>query len=90
VGARYAELARSVGITASNDRNLVLGLVARIERLRAELDMPATVSQAGVDKKEFLASVDKLAETALVDFCTVSNPVDVTVADLAGLLKAVA
>lgn len=90
VGARYAELARSVGITASNDRNLVLGLVARVERLRAELHMPTTVSQAGVDKKEFLASVDTLAETALVDFCTVSNPVEVTVADLASLLKTVA
>lgn len=90
VAARYAELARAVGLSATNPRNLVLALIARVERLRADLDMPTTVSQAGVDRREFLACVDTLAETALHDFCTSGNPREVTHQNMADILRAVA
>jgi alcohol dehydrogenase class IV len=90
VARRYAELARAVGLTATTERNQVLALIARVVRLREELDMPATVSAAGVDKAGYLAVVDDLAQTALADFCTLGNPVQPTIADLTRILKAVA
>ncbi|MDQ7991819.1 MAG: iron-containing alcohol dehydrogenase, partial [Propionicimonas sp.] len=77
VARRYVTVARALGITASNDRNLVLGLIAWVERLRADLQMPATVTAAGVDRAAFLAAVPGLAATAKADFCTSGNPLEV-------------
>lgn len=87
VARRYAALAAALGLQASNERNRVLALSGWVERLRRSLDMPATVIAAGVDRAEFLAAVPALAHTALGDFCTTGNPVAVTEADLAGILR---
>ena len=87
VARRYAALAAALGLQASNERNRVLALSGWVERLRRNLDMPATVTAAGVDRSEFLAAVPALAATALADFCTSGNPVAVTEADLAGILR---
>lgn len=89
VGRRYVTLARSLGLAASSDRNLVLGLVGWVERVRRELEMPGTVSAAGVDASRFVAAIPELAATAHRDFCTSGNPIAVTEADLAGLLRLV-
>lgn len=89
VARRYAALARAMGLQASNERNLVLALSGWVERLRRDLAMPATVTAAGVGRAEFLAAVPALAVTALTDFCTSGNPVDVSEADLTGILRAV-
>ncbi len=89
VGRRYVTLARAVGLSASSDRNVVLALIDWIEQLRWTLDLPASITDAGVDAEEFRAAVPALAATALKDFCTSGNPVEVTEADLAGLLRRV-
>lgn len=90
VGRRYVTLARALGLSASTDRNLVLGLVGWVERVRRELEMPATVSAAGVDPDAFRAAIPALAATAKRDFCTSGNPIPVSEGDLAQLLLLVA
>ena len=50
------------------------GLIKALEKLRKDLDIPATIKAAGVDKQEFLGKVDKLAELAFDDQCTGTNP----------------
>ncbi len=84
---RYVTLAKAVGLFASNDRNLVRALIGWVEKLRRELEMPGTVTAAGVDRAAFLAAVPQLAATARVDFCTAGNPVEPSEADLAGILR---
>jgi 1-propanol dehydrogenase len=89
VGRRYAALAKSLGLSASTERNLVLALIAWVEKLRKDLDMPATLRAARVDRAAFSAAIPALAATAHHDFCTSGNPVEVSEGDLAGLLKRV-
>jgi alcohol dehydrogenase class IV len=61
-----------------------------VERVRRELEMPATISAAGIDRDEFRARIPALAATALQDFCAEGNPVKATEADLARILDWVA
>jgi alcohol dehydrogenase class IV len=42
-----------------------------------------------VDASRFVAAIPELAATAHRDFCTSGNPIAVTEADLAGLLRLV-
>ncbi|MFT4109798.1 1-propanol dehydrogenase PduQ [Propionicimonas sp.] len=89
VGRRYVSLAGAIGLTASSDRNVVFGLVGWLERIRRELEMPASMTEAGIDAGEFRAAIPALAATARKDFCTSGNPVPATEGDLAGILHAI-
>ena len=64
-------------------------LHAWAERVRRELEMPGTITDAGVDPNEFRAAIPALAATARKDFCTSGNPVPATEGDLAGILHAI-
>jgi alcohol dehydrogenase class IV len=87
VAHRYAALARALGLNASTERNLVIALVSWVEKLRSDLDMPATMTAARIDRAAFVAAIPTLAATAHEDFCTSGNPVAATEGDLATLLK---
>lgn len=84
---RYSKLAFHSGMQASSERNLVIQLAWRVGRLREELEMPATVTAAGVDRGAFLEAVPQLAETALVDFCTGGNPRTPTREDVMAIMR---
>ena len=49
-------------------------LIEGIERLKADLGIPASIKEWGVDEAEFLACVDELSVKAFDDQCTGSNP----------------
>ena len=87
VARRYAALAKSLGLSASTERNLVVALTSWVEKLRTDLDMPATLTAARVDRAAFTSAIPALAATAHKDFCTSRNPVEVTENDLAVILK---
>ena len=57
-----------------NDDDKVERLIAAIEDLKASLDLPKTIAEAGVREEAFLAQVDEMAEQAFDDQCTGSNP----------------
>lgn len=85
---KYAWLAHLVGKTSSgNVKAGVLSFIGAVERLRASLDMPARLSEAGVSVSEARELIPRLAATALEDGCTPANPVAPTVEDLIGLLR---
>ncbi len=89
VGRRYVTLARAIGLSASSDRNLVFSLNGWLERVRRELEMPDSMTAAGIDPNEFRAAIPALAATARKDFCTSGNPVPATEGDLAGILHTI-
>ena len=74
---KYAALARSAGFAAASDtiaiRNLKNGLV----KLRRELQLPETLSQAGVDIRKLRQQEQQLIAAALEDPCCKTNPVKV-------------
>lgn len=49
-------------------------LLAWLDEIKAELGIPASIREAGVQEADFLAKVDKLSEDAFDDQCTGANP----------------
>ncbi len=52
----------------------VARLLKAIDALKAELNVPATIREAGVPEEDFLAQIDSLCEMAFDDQCTGGNP----------------
>ncbi|MDR1823901.1 MAG: iron-containing alcohol dehydrogenase [Bifidobacteriaceae bacterium] len=87
---RYAHLGLMVDVKATTPRGRVLGLIEDCRKLAARLDMPTTMSGAGIAKAEFQRALPRLAEAALHDRCTAGNPVAVGVHDLEAILTKIA
>ena len=75
--ARYARIARTIGLNGESDEALLEGLIEKLTELRMELKIPATIKEAIGDKgteQEFLESLDKMSRDAFDDQCTGANP----------------
>ena len=75
--ARYADLARFVGLKGKNDDELVEALIRKIKELQAAIEQPKTIREAlagKVTEEEFLAKLDQMTEDAFDDQCTGANP----------------
>lgn len=72
--AKYADIARRLGLTGACDACLVSALVEYINKLNASLGIPATLKEFGVAEDVFTANLDKMAEAAVGDPCTGTNP----------------
>lgn len=73
-GAKYAELARSAGLGGSADTIAVRNLKNALIRLRRELQMPATLAQAGVDPRQIWHLTGAIVKGTLEDPCCKTNP----------------
>ena len=74
---RYAQIAKFLGLTGTTDMELTDALIAHIKGLNAKLDIPACIKdyEGGIiDEKEFLEKLPTVAELAVGDACTGSNP----------------
>ncbi len=71
---RYARVADYLGLGGTDEDGKVENLIAAVADLRKSLDLPATISGAGVNEEEFMAKVDELSELAFDDQCTGNNP----------------
>lgn len=73
---QYAEIADHLGLSAVGDRTAdkIEKLLGWLDEIKKELDIPASIREAGVPEAEFLAKVDKLSEDAFDDQCTGANP----------------
>lgn len=73
---RYAEVADHLGLSAPGDRTAqkIQKLLTWLDEIKAELGIPASIREAGVQEADFLAKVDKLSEDAFDDQCTGANP----------------
>lgn len=66
----------TTGLSAPGDRTAakIEKLLAWLETLKAELGIPKSIREAGVQETNFTANVDKLSEDAFDDQCTGANP----------------
>ncbi len=71
---RYAQIARAIGLPGSTDKQLVNSLVDSIKAMNKKLGIAQTYQENGVSEELFNANVDKIAENAVKDPCTGSNP----------------
>ncbi len=87
---RYAKIASFLHLKGETTAELVDALVDHINDLNAKLDIPSRIMdyEGGIiDEKEFMEKLPKVAELAVGDACTGSNPRAITPAQMAELLK---
>ena len=88
---RYAEIARFIGLKGETTEELVAALVAELKAMNKALDIPDGIKwyEGGIiDEKEFMEKLPKVAELAIGDACTGSNPRQPSQEDMEKLLKA--
>ncbi|MDH6363333.1 1-propanol dehydrogenase [Enterococcus sp. PF1-24] len=84
---KYQQLANLLGAETNNPRVGVNYLIRKIVKLRKALDMPATLSEFGIEKEQVSSLIPEIAEAALVDGCTATNPRQPTISDLQEIIK---
>ncbi|WP_086983668.1 bifunctional acetaldehyde-CoA/alcohol dehydrogenase [Vibrio aphrogenes] len=73
---RYAEVADHLGLSQAGDRTAqkIERLLAWLDDVKKDLDIPMSIQEAGVNEADFFAKVDELAVDAFDDQCTGANP----------------
>lgn len=71
---RYAEIAEMLGLKGKTDEDKLKALLKKLDELRAEIGLPATIKDAGVPEDKFLAELDNMSRDAFDDQCTGANP----------------
>ena len=88
--ARYAKIAKFINLPGNTDEELVDALIARIREMNKDLDIPTCIKyyEGGIiDEKEFMEKLPNVAELAVGDACTGSNPRSINPDQMAKLLK---
>ena len=86
---RYAEIAAFLGLNGATDAELTDALIAHIKGMNAKLNIPACIRdyEGGIiGEAEFLQKLPKVAELAVGDACTGSNPRSISPAEMEKLL----
>ena len=87
---RYAKIAKFLGLAGETDDQLVDALIAHIKKMNAALDIPTCIKEYEggiIDEKEFMEKLPQVAELAVGDACTGSNPRSINPEQMAKLLK---
>lgn len=82
----YAEIARRMGLEGRSRQALINSLCAKINEFNEKLNIPKTLKEFGINEDEFKEKVDRIAELAVGDACTGSNPREIDPANMAKLL----
>jgi alcohol dehydrogenase class IV len=86
--ARYADIARSVGFTGTDDE-LVKQLCDKIDAYNVALGIPKSLKEFGILEEEFKEKIAFIAELAVGDACTGSNPRPITPAEMEQLFTCI-
>ena len=72
---RYATVAQILGLSRYNKIMTVRSLVNWVQFMLKEMDIPLSISQMGtISKEEYFNAIDRMADAALADACTATNP----------------
>lgn len=84
---KYAHAARLCGLGAATELLAFRNLRQAVIRLRRQLQLPATLTEAGIGRKDLEAASDGLIRAALQDPCLFGNPRPATAQDMEKLLR---
>ena len=71
---KYAVVADSLGLGGKTDEEKLENLIKKIDELKSQIGIKATIKDYGVDEKDFLDRLDEMTEQAFDDQCTGANP----------------
>jgi alcohol dehydrogenase class IV len=86
-GSRYAQIARFTGLPAASEEGLVKALCDKINEMNEILEIPTTLKNFGIKEDEFIKKLPSIAELAVGDACTGSNPRPITPKEMATLMS---
>lgn len=72
--ARYAEVARFLGLGGKNDEESVENLIKAVNNLKKRVGIKDTIKDYVPDEEDFLNRLDDMTEQAFDDQCTGANP----------------
>ena len=72
--ARYAEVARFLGLGGKNDEESVENLIKAVNDLKKRVGIKDTIKDYVPDEEDFLNRLDDMTEQAFDDQCTGANP----------------
>ena len=80
---KYSTVANNLGLSSYNKIMSVRSLVNWTQFMLKEMDIPLSISQMGiVTEEEYMAAIPAMADAAIADACTATNPRPVTRADV--------
>ena len=72
---RYATVAQILGLSSYNKIMTVRSLVNWVHIMLKEMEIPLSITQMGtISKEEYFNAIDRMADAALADACTATNP----------------
>ena len=71
---KYYQIAKYLGFEAETVEQGVDSLIKEVEKLLKEVNIPTSLSEAGVEEKLFNEKLTRLATNAFEDQCTTTNP----------------
>ena len=83
---RFADIARIMGLPGRTNEQLTNALVQSIKDLNRQLDIPLSYKEYGVSEEKFKETVDFIAQNAVLDPCTASNPRETDTANMKKVL----
>ena len=88
---RYAQIAKFLHLSGSNTEELVTSLIEELKKMNKALEIPSCIKdyEGGIiDENEFMEKLPQVAELAIGDACTGTNPRIPTQEEMEKLLKA--
>lgn len=85
---RYSTVAQLLGLSSYNKIMTVRSLVNWVQFMLKEMDIPLSISQMGkIEKEDYFNAIDRMADAALADACTPTNPRVPRKADIVQIYK---
>ena len=85
---KYSTVAQILGLSNYNKVMTVRSLVNWVQFMMKEMDIPLSISQMEtITEDEYMSKIDAMAEAALQDGCTATNPRVPTKADVISIYK---
>ncbi len=84
---RYAEISRRMGLEGISEKALINSLCAKIDDFNVRLNIPKTLKEFGINEDEFKEKIAGIAERAVGDACTGSNPREIDTAAMEKLFN---
>ena len=72
---RYAQIASNLKLSGKTDDDKINSLIDAINNLKQQVEIPMSIKDFGISKKDFEDKLDWLVENAFDDQCTGANPV---------------
>ncbi|MCI0130373.1 MULTISPECIES: 1-propanol dehydrogenase PduQ [unclassified Vagococcus] len=78
----YYQIANVLGVRSGTKKSTVYAFISKLQRLMKQLDLPQTIEEFEIDKDDFISAIPEMAQKAMKDQCTITNPRQPQQADL--------